>query len=71
MTTYVQAGKSWLNTQQIRAVHVEEQTDGTLLCRVEFTEDHVMTFTGDDAKAITGFLKYHHTTHQGPTTMPQ
>lgn len=70
MTTYVQAGNYWLNTAQIRAVRVDEQPDGDLVCVVEFDPHHVLEFEGDDAKAIRGYLQYHMTTHPGPTTTP-
>ncbi len=62
MITFVQVGKCWLNTAQIRAVWVDEGADGALTCKVEFDSQHVLTYHGDDAKALRGYLQYHMTT---------
>jgi hypothetical protein len=71
MMTYVQVGNYWLNTAQIRAVRIEPGDNDDLVCRIEFDREHVLTFKGDDAKAIRGYLAYHMTTPPGPTGMPQ
>ncbi len=48
MITFVQVGKCWLNTAQVRAVWIEDRPDGTLVCKVEFDPQHTHTFEGDE-----------------------
>ena len=67
MITYVQVGNCWLNTTQIRAVWIEDGPGGTPTCKVEFDREHVLTFEGDDAVTLRGYLRYHMTT---PTNEP-
>ena len=62
MITFVQVGNCWLNTAQIRAVWVDEKAEGGLTCKVEFDREHFLSFRGDEAKALHGYLQYHMTT---------
>ena len=59
MITFVQVGNYWINTAQIRAVWVDERAEGGMTCKVEFDREHFLTVSGDDARALHGYLQYH------------